>query len=270
MPNKIGIIVEGGKREVGYWDSINKCFFPKTEILFLPLPAEKNLYMLWKQLIEDEFETDVIEIVRECGMKARTALDGLTRDDFQEIYLFFDFDPHQQNLSKGDKTAEEILHEMITVFDNETENGKLYISYPMCEAVRDVNNISCIPANKCEISKGDVSAYKTVTGGGNPFAAYKRYDRATWEMFIAIFLHRCRCLHNCPIEDEKLIEWYKREVSPKSILQNELIRLKQEKVFVLSAFPEFLIDYYRADNFPYLSEVVTTITDCGKRMIGIY
>ena len=57
------------------------------------------------------------------------------REDFSEGYLFFDYDGHQKNLSKYDE--KDALEQMLMSFDNETENGKLYISYPMVEALRD-------------------------------------------------------------------------------------------------------------------------------------
>lgn len=60
---------------------------------------------------------------------------GLSREDFSEVYLFFDYDAHQTNLGKA--VNEDVIRQMLESFDNETENGKLYISYPMVEALRD-------------------------------------------------------------------------------------------------------------------------------------
>ena len=131
MSKHIAVIVEGGRREIGYWHSVQKNFFPDTDINIVPLSAEKNLYMIWNQLKEDNFETDTIELIRESSDSSRIALDGLNRDDFQEIYLFFDYDPQQNNLGLKGEDAAEVLSKLLQTFDNETENGKLYISYPM-------------------------------------------------------------------------------------------------------------------------------------------
>ena len=59
----------------------------------------------------------------------------MTRDDFSEVYLLFDYDTHQTNLGRKDDV--DAVAQMLESFDNETENGKLYISYPMVEALRD-------------------------------------------------------------------------------------------------------------------------------------
>lgn len=54
--------------------------------------------MLWKKLKADEFDTDIIEVLRERNTEIRKQLTGLSRDDFSEVYLFFDYDVHQTNL----------------------------------------------------------------------------------------------------------------------------------------------------------------------------
>ena len=101
--------------------------------------------MLWKKLKADDFDTDIIEVLRESNKKIREQLEGLSRDDFSEVFLFFDYDVHQTNLGKADDG--DVINQMLESFDNETENGKLYISYPMVEALRDFE------AGKLEIKK---------------------------------------------------------------------------------------------------------------------
>ena len=54
--------------------------------------------MLWKKLKADDFDTDIIEVLRESNKKIREQLEGLSRDDFSEVFLFFDYDAHQTNL----------------------------------------------------------------------------------------------------------------------------------------------------------------------------
>ena len=68
-------IVEGVVREPQIIDNISKVFFAHGNFKIITLPAEENIYMLWKKL------------------KA---------DDFSEVYLFFDYDMHQTNLCKED------------------------------------------------------------------------------------------------------------------------------------------------------------------------
>ena len=128
-------IVEGEVREPQIIDNISKVFFAHGNFKIITLPAEENIYMLWKKLKADDFDTDIIEVLRESNDVIREQLEGLSRDDFSEVYLFFDYDMHQTNLGKEDDA--DAVDQMLESFDNETENGKLYISYPMVEALRD-------------------------------------------------------------------------------------------------------------------------------------
>ena len=49
---------------------------------------------------------------------------------FSQVFLFFDYD-FQNRI--GTQKVNNILDEMLDFFDDETENGKLYINYPMIE-----------------------------------------------------------------------------------------------------------------------------------------
>ena len=95
-------IVEGEAREPQVIDNISKVFFKHGNFKIITLPAGENIYMLWKKLKADDFDTDIIEVLRESNKKIREQLEGLSRDDFSEVFLFFDYDAHQTNLGKSD------------------------------------------------------------------------------------------------------------------------------------------------------------------------
>ena len=154
-------IVEGEAREPQVIDNISKVFFKHGNFKIITLPAGENIYMLWKKLKEDDFDTDIIEVLRESNKKIREQLEGLSRDDFSEVFLFFDYDAHQTNLGKTD---DDVIKQMLESFDNETENGKLYISYPMVEALYDVREGQCKAFSKCFISRDEFADYKLSDG----------------------------------------------------------------------------------------------------------
>ena len=60
------------------------------------------------------------------------AIFGYKSSDFESIYLFFDYDFYKGDL---DKKNDEVL-ELLEYFNEETENGKLFISYPMIESIQ--------------------------------------------------------------------------------------------------------------------------------------
>ena len=94
-------IVEGEAREPQIIDNISKVFFSHGNFKIITLPAGENIYMLWKKLKADDFDTDIIEVLRESNNDISKQLDGLSRDDFSEVCLFFDYDMHQTNLGNG-------------------------------------------------------------------------------------------------------------------------------------------------------------------------
>ena len=65
MKKQIAVVMEGDKTEKGYWKAVEKAYFRDYEIQFVQLPFGKNLYMLWKRMQEDNFETDIIEVIKE-------------------------------------------------------------------------------------------------------------------------------------------------------------------------------------------------------------
>jgi len=233
-------IVEGEAREPLIIDNISKVFFQHGNFKIITLPAGQNIYMLWKKLKEDDFDTDIIEVLREEHEEIETQLLGLNRDDFSEIYLFFDYDGHQNNLGKDD--TEKVLDQMLISFDNETENGKLYISYPMVEALRDFEPGVCGKQDKCFVMLEDLGKYKSLSAENSTYPQFNVYSFEIWKEAIEVFSMRLSCLMNQvgPISYEQYVEI----VNPLTIYQLEEKEFQKNKVFVLSAFPEFLLDYF--------------------------
>ncbi len=81
-------------------------------------------------------------------------LDGYSRSDFGEIYLFFDYDAHvpMPYMDGVEVIGDDVISEMLDYFSDETENGLLYLSYPMAEALqhyRDETSYSAL-MTKCK------------------------------------------------------------------------------------------------------------------------
>ncbi len=233
-------IVEGEAREPLIIDNISKVFFAHKNIKIITLPAGQNIYMLWKKLKEDNFDTDIIEVLREEHTEIAEQLIGLGRDDFSEVYLFFDYDGHQNNLSIHDDG--DVLEQMLQSFDNETENGKLYISYPMVEALRDFEPGVCGNRENCFVMLEDFERYKQLSAEQALYPQFKTYSFEIWREAIDVFAMRLSCL--LKQINTLTYEQYTEMVTPYVVLQLIKSDFPQNRVFVLSAFPEFLLDYF--------------------------
>lgn len=170
---RIALIYEGVRTEENLFQSIKNHFFQdKAEISVITLPADGNIYMLWTRLKEDDFETDLISVLKEMNPGISEKLKDADVNDFAEVYLFFDYDGHNNNIPK-ELRGKDVLDEMLNTFDNETELGKLYISYPMVEAIKEISiqnqeyNTLYLPLEEC----GD---YKKITGGASDYCDYKK------------------------------------------------------------------------------------------------
>lgn len=152
----------------------------------------------------------------------------------QNIYMLW------KKLKEDDDS--DVLEQMLVCFDNETENGKLYISYPMVEALRDFEEGKCGRKGQCFVPIAEIGKYKFVSAERSFHLGFKDYDITVWKSLIEVFAMRISCL----MEGDSMItyEQYTEAVSPFSIYKMEENELQEQMVFVLSAFPEFLLDYF--------------------------
>lgn len=238
-------IVEGENRDYRFIFEMTQCFFKgHYNATVICLPAAQNIYMLYSKLAADNFETDLVEVLRDTVEIASEKLTGISRQDIEEIYLFFDYDIHQNNTPVNGPDASIILQAMIEAFDNETENGKLYISYPMVEALYDYREGVCDAFSNCFVSTGDIGHYKINSGNNNPKAS-RTMTIQYWREVLNVYFLRIKCLFN--LEDLDFLT-YRKTISPKTIYTNERqLAISYNQVFILSAFPEFLFDYFKED-----------------------
>lgn len=157
------------------------------------------------------------------------------------IYLFFDYDGHTENASD-----EEIV-KMLNKFDNETENGKLYISYPMVEALKHLKKDKLDINNYLVEAKTRIN-YKNFVSQNTDYENLVNLTKGNW-LFI-IFENLKRCLFLLEITNINY-EIYSNMINQESIFNKQLDKYisKEKKVLVLSAFPFFLIEYFGEEFF---------------------
>lgn len=130
------VIVEGAATEprlLGRRDA-ESGLLPFMEISDYEITEFKNpIYELYRKYKDGMYNDLVAFLVSEGKL---TLEEGETsRTAFSAVYLIFDFDPQYHMYRDED------LLEMLEIFDNETELGKLYINYPMVEACTHINSL---------------------------------------------------------------------------------------------------------------------------------
>lgn len=227
-------VFEGEKAEPNYFKSLTKAFFSGEESHIL-VCFQNDIYELYKALEEDE-DLDPFEIIRELNPAANTrqTLAGLRRDQISQIYLFFDMEPCDP-LYSDDK-----LRNMLELFDNETELGKLFISYPMAEALRDIDHHDAYLTLTVDLlcCKGNIYKGLTSQRGHAKYRDARKIDKLLWQELIAVNMRKA----NGMVSGAYTVT---TDVSQSSIANAQFNDyLPNGEVAVLSAFPVFLADYF--------------------------
>ena len=243
-------VFEGVRAESKYVDMLEQNFLGERVSVKCVYDAE--IYQLYKVLKEEDADFDLIELLKERNKENAELLRDYTRDSFAYIYLFFDYDAHS-TLADDDK-----IEEMLDFFDNETENGLLYISYPMLEAIRHYKDmqsfkeltVKCKRANcpyKEDCDEVDACLnephYKNVSASEcqPQLTNINKYTKEVWQELIRAHVSKMNYLvhdvFDLPIQIEPQSMIFSKQLE-------KHITHKCPKVAVLSAFPIYVLDYY--------------------------
>lgn len=100
-----------------------------------------DIYSFFNIIDKDEYSDGVLVYLKSISAKDENGKLLFPDDDervdtvFSSIYLVFDFEPQASLFSK------EKIVELCSYFNEETENGKLLINFPMIESIHDVRSL---------------------------------------------------------------------------------------------------------------------------------
>jgi len=232
-------IFEGGRTEPFIFENLKEYFLEKKESKVtqdIIISYGTVIYSLYKQFFIDDIldeDLDLVAILKPMDKNGNTIISG----SVSEIYLFFDYDNHATNADDNK------LFKMLELFNNETEKGKLFISYPMVEALqhikRDISFKNIVA--KCE------KAYKREVKANcdDEFLHFNDYSIDIWNYLIKQHIRKA----NFIVKDR--YEYQNEIIEQLQIFENQKEKYikKNNKVAVLSSFPLFLLNYYGLNKF---------------------
>ncbi|MDR2098345.1 MAG: hypothetical protein LBP37_07485 [Spirochaetaceae bacterium] len=169
-------------------------------------------------------------------------LKDIARNNVSEIHLFFDFEGHLPEKPLNAHCA--IIYEMLMFFDEETEHGKLWISYPMVEALKHIYK-DLTKCFDCIQNISDNTKYKEKVGKISDFQDTRYYTFPDWRHIIAANTRKAVCLVN---GDYSVPAYREASSALKQVnifeAQKERFILLNSSVVVLSSFPFFLLYYF--------------------------
>ncbi len=146
-PEHILLVFEGESTEYKVYDLLKKHELGLEKQILSTFKAE--VYQLYRQVIDDG--ADLLLLLQEKD----ASLKKISKDNISSIFLFFDFDCHA---TQADDAK---IKELLEYFNNETEEGKLFISYPMVEAFKYYTHCDELQdfLSLC-VKRNDVSTFK--------------------------------------------------------------------------------------------------------------
>lgn len=246
-------IFEGGSTEEIIVRKLEQNFLSDRHAIKCVFDAE--IYQLYRKIKEDDdstFTIDLVSLLKERTAKNAEILQDYNRDSFAYIYLFFDYDAHSSLAN------DENISEMLAFFDNETKEGKLFISYPMVEAIRHYKDMDSFKSLKVKCKRKNCPYiedcaekenclrephYKTfVPKDSRPqLSNVNSYTETVWKELITAHLCKANDLVNDIFD------------LPDHLLPQDVIFSKQKEkhilhqcpeVAVLSAFPLYVLDFW--------------------------
>lgn len=259
-------VFEGKEREPLLFKTIQQLFFSKETEAFV-CTYNSNIYSLYSKLKNyDIFDGvvasgDTVSILNEI-LESRDdyTLSDIVVSEVSQIYLFFDYDFHDNRLTLDENNRH--IKEMLSYFSDETENGKLYINYPMVDSIRytrelpDPDYLSyTIGREACKCFKRDAAQFSfypsldhlLISANPNEKEESKQNRlikaRENWEHLIQMNIRKANYIcHDIPLLPESI-----EDIEQLGIFNAQLTKHVNSDeccVAILNAFPIFIYEYW--------------------------
>lgn len=242
MASNILLVFEGEVTEKKIYSSLEKYYLTEEESIILLSVYCTDIYSLFDTMKKDSY-LDIFGLVKEKQQNKAT-LSDISRDDVSEVFLFFDYDGHDP------KASDTKITEMLDHFDEETSNGKLYLSYPMVESLKHLKNN--VQFKDVVVDGKNRIKYKQLVSKNceSCYLDFKALSQSHWSTMLS---EHCKKLNHLITNNFTL---------PINIItQGAAFEMQRRKhiepngeVAVLCAFPIFIADYYGYSKLPSLVE----------------
>lgn len=225
MESSILVVTEGEVEEIRVLGSKMHGLFSLVSAKYNIVPVCGSIYELYEEYKEDEYFDIVSYLVEKGQLKLEEG--EISKTAFSAIYLLFDLDPHYQ------KYSPEKIIEMQQFFDDETDRGKLYISYPMIESYYYFKSIPDkeFLRRKIDLNNFTGKGYKKLV---HECSCIKKNKLSTKELKYIIKEHYDKILyllHSNTPDCYKILKMQLREIE------------ETNSIYVLSTIPIMLFDY---------------------------
>ncbi len=233
MSDTILFVLEGERVEPRILDSLWHSFFRNTGNSNFHVTFDSNIYILWNELKSDP-DLDILEVLIERNERNRETIESI-KDNISQTFFLFDYDGH------AGEASDEDLIEMVNFFCEETEHGKLFISYPMVEAVKHLNP-ETFQFKDLTFPVISGVRYKEIVDSQSAQYKNPNFNGGQWNTVCSENLMKSNFIVN---------DNYEYPSGPEAVEQLKILNSQIKKfinpngdVSVLSAFPLFVYHYF--------------------------
>ena len=263
--DKILFIVEGKVAEPKVINNILRSMGYQENQIY---SYKTNIYSLYSHLMKeygDEKDYDLFSFIRELELrkdkKDQDKIVQARRNEFSSIYLFFDLDAH--NIPGGSRFLGQRpdvkgnikkVQELVETFDNESELGKLYISYPMVESLTMYHGICDEKIYFYKFKAGtnksrDGKKFKTICNEDKrSHLLNDEFSEEDIEWLKIYHLLLCREIFEIDTVDYKT---FRSLVETRTVLSKQYETVEfNELIYVYSGIAEWVLNYSKENAFP--------------------
>lgn len=190
MTKDILFVLEGGRTEPRFLKALIRS--TRDDRDYSVFSYGTSLHKMLEGMFEGgdiDTDLDFQEYLKSC----RTGSGGDVLDrTFTDIFLMFDMDPQDQNFDSRR------VRKALDYFDDSTENGKMYINYPMLESYKHIAHPDDSSYLDERVSVDDINHYKEMVGkeGDPALADVGKILPDMWRRIIDLNLMKANLLVN--------------------------------------------------------------------------
>ena len=99
---------------------------------------------------------------------------------YTEIFLIFDFEPQHNKLKFRE------VKQLLNIFNDSTDKGKLYINYPMMQSYKHINKMPDRDFKDRKVTLQEVYNYKDIVASKTSYQDLRKYN---YPILISMMLH---------------------------------------------------------------------------------
>lgn len=241
-------VFEGTRREPYIFSALKKLYWSEEETVITTYGC--NIYALYSEMQSMGDGADIVDILRLKYKACKdNPFDEIERSDvFSEKYLIFDYD--FQDISQPIESLNSKLETMLQYFDEESENGKLYINYPMVEAIRYTKLLEdqdyykyCVTREECRSFKNLVDKFSAYPNADFLIRGDEQILRRNWGALKRQNVAKANFICNA---DNTYPDGHITSISQSDILKAQISKFESQEgcmISVLSAFPILIYDW---------------------------